>query len=649
MRRRGFSLAEVLLVLALMAILLTSAVSLARPAASRASARAVAEHLAQQLRAVRQQALASGEPAALVLPGGTGHTASYYVAAGRERPVVTRRVRLDREFPGVAIFRGRWDTVGASVTTSPGTLATKEGPFRLSDWVLPSAGDAALVFHPSGAVLAEGDEVARAFHLVVAGGLRYTREGSSWRLDQARDPWTVSVSRGGEVRLSRGIPYAAPSVETGAPIGFPGPTAPLSVSPFQAPNRDPELSGPVTVWPLPNPRTLHTGIDATVRPDGFLTLELRADDPDGEALTCLWRTTDPGGFSSEFRTEMHFDPGQQNWVSRWEFHPPPGAAPESVYTLRCDVWDPRGGRVEGRIGASGQVQVLRRQRLAFTDRVAGTVLACNEDGTGLLVLTDDLPDIFPSREFWSCGWSPDGSKLLLRNRFDTSRDGMCDLYVVNQDGSGVLKLVDTRAAGYDRFMFAAFSPDGTRVVCTVQDPAGNLVVALVNADGTHPDNPAVRAPKTVHTTGIRIGNVNWYTALSWHPRSERILFGAREASLSSGDVMEFDLATPTAPPVPIRNQPGLDEHEASYSQDGTAILFMEDQDKMSIHDYDVTQPVGQGLVGPARLLASGAYFNSPTSSPDGSRVVYESDTSGSRELWIMNRDGSSPRQITSDP
>jgi tol-pal system beta propeller repeat protein TolB len=39
----------------------------------------------------------------------------------------------------------------------------------------------------------------------------------------------------------------------------------------------------------------------------------------------------------------------------------------------------------------------------------------------------------------------------------------------------------------------------------------------------------------------------------------------------------------------------------------------------------------------------------PAWSPDGSRIVFESTRSGNSDIWVMNADGTSPRQLTRSP
>jgi TolB protein len=49
---------------------------------------------------------------------------------------------------------------------------------------------------------------------------------------------------------------------------------------------------------------------------------------------------------------------------------------------------------------------------------------------------------------------------------------------------------------------------------------------------------------------------------------------------------------------------------------------------------------------PQRLTASPAVDTDPSFSPDGSKIVFESDRSGSQQLYVMNADGTGERRIS---
>ncbi|MGH7429651.1 MAG: TolB family protein [Gemmatimonadales bacterium] len=57
-----------------------------------------------------------------------------------------------------------------------------------------------------------------------------------------------------------------------------------------------------------------------------------------------------------------------------------------------------------------------------------------------------------------------------------------------------------------------------------------------------------------------------------------------------------------------------------------------------------TLPVAGGLG--ARITSGPAFDSQPRYSPDGSRIVFLSDRSGSENIWICDADGPGPKALT---
>ncbi|MCH8286841.1 PD40 domain-containing protein [candidate division KSB1 bacterium] len=84
----------------------------------------------------------------------------------------------------------------------------------------------------------------------------------------------------------------------------------------------------------------------------------------------------------------------------------------------------------------------------------------------------------------------------------------------------------------------------------------------------------------------------------------------------------------------------------SWSPDGTKIVFSSTRDdnnesetpNLEIYVMDAD---GSNI---KRLTNSLRHDGSPSWSPDGSQIIFESDRNGSFEIYIMNADGSNQRQ-----
>jgi TolB protein len=50
-----------------------------------------------------------------------------------------------------------------------------------------------------------------------------------------------------------------------------------------------------------------------------------------------------------------------------------------------------------------------------------------------------------------------------------------------------------------------------------------------------------------------------------------------------------------------------------------------------------------------RITKSGDFKFAPAWSPDGKRIVFDSDRAGNSEIYVMHVDGSKVRRLTGDP
>ncbi|MEP6917282.1 MAG: hypothetical protein ABJC89_16645 [Acidobacteriota bacterium] len=80
----------------------------------------------------------------------------------------------------------------------------------------------------------------------------------------------------------------------------------------------------------------------------------------------------------------------------------------------------------------------------------------------------------------------------------------------------------------------------------------------------------------------------------------------------------------------------------AWSPDGTKLAFMSSRDNGNPEIYVVNRD-GTGL---RRLTTHPENDASPTWSPTGNQIAFTSNRSGTPQIWIMNADGSEPRQLT---
>lgn len=83
--------------------------------------------------------------------------------------------------------------------------------------------------------------------------------------------------------------------------------------------------------------------------------------------------------------------------------------------------------------------------------------------------------------------------------------------------------------------------------------------------------------------------------------------------------------------------------DLAVSRDGKHAVYSHPVDDQNIWSVSLH---GQRLSEPHPLVASTRRDTQPGYSPDGKRIAFESDRSGSEEVWLCNADGSDPVQLT---
>ncbi len=632
MRRRGFTLVEILVALVLMGLLLGIGLMTSHHAPTRAGTRGAAETVAEELRSARKKAAANGQPCALALPTANGtrpHSQSLYHLEGWIHPRLTRVVQLGGDFPRTYLLTGSWGN-----SNPPLTPPVNGSNFPLNTWQAPYPDDATFLFLPSGAVISNQPLVDGAYRILLAGGLSYTGGQPPFTINGASDSITVALAPTGETWLEPG-PALPPA---GPPTNPPAPAPPLT----SGANHDPDRLD-VTVQPIPNPDSLPPGASATVKLKGHLTLTAEATDPDGDPLVLEWTTTEvspagPGGaYSATSQVEMQWDPQSSTWKSVWEWRPPPQAEGGDRYRLTATVRDGRNGTRSQGLGATGLVEILIGGKIVFVSNRDGgvyDVFTMNADGTDTTRLTDDPYFDFEPR------WSPDGSKIV----FTSDRYGQSEVLLMERDGSQVRRITNGPALGLTEILFTNFTPDGAGIVF-VGDRGGTVDVYLTTLQGTDPRNPGLPG-------AWRLTNENWPGSFSGalgpcargvicHPDGQRLVVtGGTSPDEDLYEVLYGGVPTPIV--TRLASLP-LDQAEPALNLDGSRLTW-----HVAGQWYAYNAPAGApGSLGAATPMAS---VESPIFSPDGSRLTYQSLVGpGERAIFVSDVNGGNVQRLTQVP
>ena len=221
-----------------------------------------------------------------------------------------------------------------------------------------------------------------------------------------------------------------------------------------------------------------------------------------------------------------------------------------------------------------------------------------------------------------CGlsWSPDGKYLAFTDR-DVPEEPYA-LFLLQRDTLERRQLTTPPKGILGGDAYGVFSGDGKRVAF-VRDLDGVSQVAVL----------------TLASGGVRtvISERGLIGPLAWDPSNKDIIYGSNIAGfwrlwrVSSEGGSPRSLGTgedAVAPAVSERT------HRLAYGR-GTI-------------DSNIWQvQVGKdGREARTPLIASSRQDYQPSFSPDETKVVFTSDRSGPNEIWLTNRDGSNPMQIT---
>ncbi len=225
-------------------------------------------------------------------------------------------------------------------------------------------------------------------------------------------------------------------------------------------------------------------------------------------------------------------------------------------------------------------------------------------------------------------WSPSGRMIA----YSSARDGSVDIFVAAADGSGAANL--TRNAAWDDY--PSWSPDG-KMIAFSSNREGPFHIYIMNTDGSN-----VRR--------LTDGD-DWDTTPAWSPDGKQIAF----ASDRVGTFQIYTIAVDGGNRKQLTNHPNFNAFPA-WSPDGTRIVYQSYQDESfaqgddSVQDRDYEIMVMPASGGAAkRITDNQAADIHPAWSPDGKRIAFASDRSGSYQIYTMNVDGSSVSVVSSGP
>jgi Tol biopolymer transport system component len=223
-------------------------------------------------------------------------------------------------------------------------------------------------------------------------------------------------------------------------------------------------------------------------------------------------------------------------------------------------------------------------------------------------------------------WSPDGKTLAVSDK--TTEDEPWSIFLISVETNERRRLTQP-AAAYNGDNFATFSPDGSRLAF-VRSRAGAGDIYTVAITGGEP-------VRITSDGAVVLG-------LAWTPDGTELVFSSDRGG---GNSTLWRVSAAGGTPAPVASA-GENVSELSIARQGNRLAYAKPSVDVNIYRMELTGPPGgRHMAGqPASFIASTRIENNPHISPDGRRVAFTSDRSGSDEVWSCDADGKTPVQLT---
>jgi len=218
--------------------------------------------------------------------------------------------------------------------------------------------------------------------------------------------------------------------------------------------------------------------------------------------------------------------------------------------------------------------------------------------------------------------SPDGKFLAIPDKH--SQEEPLGIFLLSVE-TGERRRLTTAPAGSLGDYYPAFSPDG-RWLAFVRAPrwsTDDLYVAP--ASGGEPQR-------------LTFDNLT-ITGLTWTPDSREIMFTSRRGG---GTRHMWRVAATGGVPERV-DTVGADVLSPALSPQGNRLAYTQALDDINI--WRVELDAATRVKAQTQLIASTFWDHGPDYSPDGGRIVFVSDRSGSNGVWVCESDGSKPRLL----
>ncbi len=272
------------------------------------------------------------------------------------------------------------------------------------------------------------------------------------------------------------------------------------------------------------------------------------------------------------------------------------------------AWSPDGGRIAFLRVLGSTADILVIPSLGGQERKLGQV-----------VLTPEL--------YSTVSWSPDGKLLAVVDRMPNENAG---IYFVTIETREKRRVISAPRESDDSM--PSFSPDGKSLAFVRSRSyfSTDIYVLPLTAEGS-----AAAAPRRI------ISGPGSIEGLDWTPDGRRLVFSMWWASRITLQMIPAGGGEPE--PLVSAGENGT---RPSVSRHANRLAYAR-----SVEDYNIWRIPGPKSntrsLPPEKWIASTEWDVEPQYSPDGKKIVFSSERSGTHELWTSDVDGRALAQLTS--
>lgn len=314
--------------------------------------------------------------------------------------------------------------------------------------------------------------------------------------------------------------------------------------------------------------------------------------PDGTRIVFSWA----GGGSSELNNDWDIYVKLNNDENPLRITDEPGED-------RSPVWSPDGSRIAYIRYENGDCNIYLVSALGGTSqRLAPCTL-------------NTLPDL---------AWSPDGQWLAYSDR--DKREDPHSIYLLSPE-TGEKKKITTPPSNFWGDLDPEFSPDAKKIALTRYAGEGLQDLYTIDIDGSNEQR-------------LTFDNMNMNSYV-WSTNSNYIYFSS---NAGGGNQLWRISASGGRPTLFLLSESDIGLPSASSGNEKLA--YVKDDFDVNIWKLEAEDNLAKPGT-KEKYIASTKWDMHPNMSPDGSKIAFTSNRSGSYEVWVADRDGLNLVKLTS--